>query len=64
MLLPLDVEQKALPNETAKRRLWFAPLAVHWYMQWHMMSWHRVVESVRKGEGIRRCPRLVQGMKR
>ena len=49
---------------TVNGKLWCAPLAVHWYMQWYMMSWHRVVESVRKGREISRCPRLVQGMKR
>lgn len=45
-------------------KLWRVPLAVHWYMQWYMMSWLRVGESVRKGRQIARCPRLVQGVKR
>lgn len=44
--------------------LWRAPLAVHWYMQRYMASWHRSVEGVRKSREIRRCPPLLQGIKR
>ena len=32
-------------------------------LQWYIMSWHRVIESVRKGRAISWGPRLVQGMK-
>ena len=49
---------------TVDGKLWRAPLAVHWYMQRHMASWYRGVESVRKGREIGRCPPLLQGIKR
>ena len=45
-------------------RLWRAPLAVHWYMQCYMASRHRFAESVRKGREIRKCPPLLQGIKK
>ena len=48
---------------TVDGKLWRAPLAVHWHMQCHMMSWHRNVESVRKAREIARCPSLLQGIK-
>ncbi len=49
---------------TVDGKLWRAPLAVHWYMQRHMASWHRGVESIRKAGAIRKCPPLLQGIKR
>jgi GNAT superfamily N-acetyltransferase len=45
-------------------KLWRAPLAVHWYMQHYMANWYRGAESLRKRKEIRRCPPLVQGVKR
>lgn len=42
---------------TVNGKLWCAPLAVHWFMQWYMMSWHRIMES---GE---RVGRLVGGLR-
>ena len=61
---PQVVEWMRDMGMTVNANLWCAPLAVHWYMQRYMMSWHRVAESVRKGREISRCPRLMQGMKR
>lgn len=49
---------------TMDGKLWRAPLAVHWYMQRYMASWHRSVESVRKWKAIAKCPPLVQGIKK
>ncbi len=45
-------------------KLWRAPFAVHWYMQCYMASRHRFAESIRKGGAIRKCPPLLQGIKR
>ena len=44
--------------------LWRTPLAVHWYMARYMASRHRWAESFRKRRAIRRCPPLMQGMKK
>ncbi len=41
-----------------------APAAVQWYMVRHMASWYRSREGFRKRRAIRRCPPLLQGMKR
>ena len=49
---------------TVDGKLWRAPLAVHWYMQRYMASWHRSVESMRKWKAIAKCPPLVQGIKK
>ena len=49
---------------TVDGKLWRAPPAVHWYMQCYMMSWHRFAESIHKGGAIRKCPPLLQGIKR
>ena len=61
---PQVVEWMRELGMTVDGKLWRAPIAVHWYMQCYMSSRHRFAESVRKGGEIRKCPPLLQGIKR
>lgn len=46
------------------RMLWRAPFAVQIYMPIYMSSWYRHSEAFRKYPEIRKCPRIVQGIKK
>ncbi len=49
---------------TTSKSMFRMPLAVHFHMNVHMMSWYRISESIRKGRAMKRVMPLMVGTKK